>query len=278
MKATIVSLTALFAITSAVASPLKPRCSDIEVFPTLDDTNSGISYSAGWTKISGKSQDTDGVEAYNNAPCANYSMTVPITGGSFEIKCGQKVDRGYFDVYVNDDNIGRGDAYSSDCTSNCPSTVVFTGILSVLTNENATINPAIHTAAPAMSVFKPDIFAGKVVFCTGGSTTDGICLYLAHVNAAKAGIEALLRVAAIEFGPFGVRFNTIAPGPIEGTEGVSRLMPTDKDGLNGGAKAIPMQRLGQRDDVANSTIYMFSSAASHDLPKLFRAYARQPDF
>ncbi|CAD6568224.1 MAG: hypothetical protein CYPHOPRED_002427 [Cyphobasidiales sp. Tagirdzhanova-0007] len=88
-------------------------------------------------------------------------------------------------------------------------------------------------------------------------------LLQAHVNAAKAGIEALLRVAAIEFGPFGVRFNTIAPGPIEGTEGVSRLMPTDKDGLNGGAKAIPMQRFGQRDDVANSTIYIFSPAASH---------------
>ncbi|CAD6588198.1 MAG: hypothetical protein CYPHOPRED_004287 [Cyphobasidiales sp. Tagirdzhanova-0007] len=124
MKTTIVSLAAFFAISSAVASPLKPRCSPTDVFPTFDDTSDSISYSVGWTKISGESQDADCVEAYNG-----YS-SLPISGGSFAIKCGKKVDRGYFDVYVNDDHIGRGDAYSSSCKSNCPSTEVFSGDLS----------------------------------------------------------------------------------------------------------------------------------------------------
>jgi peroxisomal 2,4-dienoyl-CoA reductase len=43
--------------------------------------------------------------------------------------------------------------------------------------------------------------------------------YQAHVSAAKAGVDALSKVLAVEEGPFGVRSNVIAPGPIEGTEG-----------------------------------------------------------
>src|SRR6185295_9215706 len=44
-----------------------------------------------------------------------------------------------------------------------------------------------------------------------------------HAAAAKAGIDALTRVLACEWGPYGIRVNGIAPGPIEGTEGVRRL-------------------------------------------------------
>lgn len=43
--------------------------------------------------------------------------------------------------------------------------------------------------------------------------------YQAHVSAAKAGVDALSKVLAVEEGPSGVRSNVIAPGPIGGTEG-----------------------------------------------------------
>jgi 2,4-dienoyl-CoA reductase [(3E)-enoyl-CoA-producing], peroxisomal len=45
----------------------------------------------------------------------------------------------------------------------------------------------------------------------------------AHVSAAKAGVDALSAVIAVEEGPRGVRSNVISPGPIGGTEGMTRL-------------------------------------------------------
>ena len=44
-----------------------------------------------------------------------------------------------------------------------------------------------------------------------------------HAAAAKAGVDSLTRVLACEWGPHGIRVNGIAPGPIEGTEGVREL-------------------------------------------------------
>src|SRR6187200_1065370 len=46
-----------------------------------------------------------------------------------------------------------------------------------------------------------------------------------HVSAAKAGIDALTRNLAVEWGRYGIRVNAIAPGPIEDTEGMTRLVP-----------------------------------------------------
>ena len=46
-----------------------------------------------------------------------------------------------------------------------------------------------------------------------------------HVSAAKAGVDALTRNLAVEWGRHGIRSNAVAPGPIEDTEGMKRLVP-----------------------------------------------------
>ncbi|GAA5828645.1 hypothetical protein JCM3766R1_003771 [Sporobolomyces carnicolor] len=82
----------------------------------------------------------------------------------------------------------------------------------------------------------------------------------AHVSAAKAGVDALFRVLAVEYGPRGVRANVIAPGPIDGTEGLSRLLPQDV--RDKALKNVPVQRFGTADDIANASLFLFSPAAS----------------
>src|SRR5207245_4571187 len=67
-----------------------------------------------------------------------------------------------------------------------------------------------------------------------------------HVSAAKAGVDALTRNLAVEWGAFGIRVNAIAPGPIEDTEGMKRLVPPQvKERLR---RAIPLGRFGRIRD------------------------------
>ncbi len=83
----------------------------------------------------------------------------------------------------------------------------------------------------------------------------------AHASAAKAGVDSLTRTLAVEWGPYGIRVNGIAPGPIEGTEGVRRL--TNEKSREGALRQCPLGRLGTVDDIANASLYLASEAASY---------------
>ena len=84
--------------------------------------------------------------------------------------------------------------------------------------------------------------------------------YQLHVSAAKAGVDALTRNLAVEWGRYGIRVNAIAPGPIEETEGMSRLVPAPiKDKLK---RRIPLGRFGLIRDIEQSAVFLCSDAAS----------------
>jgi peroxisomal 2,4-dienoyl-CoA reductase len=84
--------------------------------------------------------------------------------------------------------------------------------------------------------------------------------YQLHVSAAKAGVDALTRNLAVEWGRHGIRVNAIAPGPIEDTEGMSRLVPEPvKEKLK---RRIPLSRFGRIRDIEQSAIFLCSDAAS----------------
>ncbi|MCB9793152.1 MAG: SDR family oxidoreductase [Alphaproteobacteria bacterium] len=84
----------------------------------------------------------------------------------------------------------------------------------------------------------------------------------AHVCAAKAGVDMLTRTLAMEWGPAGVRVNSLVPGPIEGTEGMKRLMsdPRAKASLT---RTVPLQRLGTPQDCADVALFLASHAARY---------------
>ncbi|MDB4886887.1 MAG: putative oxidoreductase [Gemmatimonadetes bacterium] len=97
---------------------------------------------------------------------------------------------------------------------------------------------------------------------------------MAHATAAKAGIDALTRTLALEWAPYGVRMNAVAPGPIP-TEGVRKAFtpPPTAEGvpdvfaiekaMEGYARtAIPLQRWGAPADIGNMVAFLASPAGS----------------
>lgn len=82
-----------------------------------------------------------------------------------------------------------------------------------------------------------------------------------HVSAAKAGVDAITRNLSVEWGRHGIRVNGIAPGPIEDTEGMKRLLiPELKEKL---VRKIPLQRFGRIADIENAALFLASDAASY---------------
>jgi peroxisomal 2,4-dienoyl-CoA reductase len=82
-----------------------------------------------------------------------------------------------------------------------------------------------------------------------------------HVSAAKAGVDAITRNLSAEWGRHGIRVNGIAPGPIEDTEGMKRLLiPELKDKIT---RKIPLGRFGRIEDIENAALFLASDAASY---------------
>jgi len=82
-----------------------------------------------------------------------------------------------------------------------------------------------------------------------------------HVSAAKAGVDAITRNLSVEWGRHGIRVNGIAPGPIEDTEGMNRLIaPELKEKM---VRKIPIGRFGKIADIENAAVFLVSDAASY---------------
>ena len=85
--------------------------------------------------------------------------------------------------------------------------------------------------------------------------------YQVHVGAAKAGIDMMMRNLALEWGGYGIRVNSIVPGPIEGTEGMKRLAsPEAKQAI---IDAVPLRRMGTVDDIGQTAVFLASPLASY---------------
>jgi NAD(P)-dependent dehydrogenase (short-subunit alcohol dehydrogenase family) len=84
----------------------------------------------------------------------------------------------------------------------------------------------------------------------------------AHVCAGKAGVDILTKVLAVEWGPAGVRANVISPGPVDETEGMRRLAPTDEARARVMAH-VPLRRFAAKDEIADLALFLSSDAAAY---------------
>lgn len=83
-----------------------------------------------------------------------------------------------------------------------------------------------------------------------------------HVCSAKAGVDMITRTLALEWGREGVRINSVVPGPIDGTEGMERLAPTE-EAKNKVIASVPLGRMGAPTDIANACLFLGSDLASY---------------
>lgn len=86
----------------------------------------------------------------------------------------------------------------------------------------------------------------------------------ANYSAAKAGIQGFTKTLAIELGRFGITANAIAPGFIatEMTAATADRIGMDFEEFKAAsAKAIPVQRVGQPEDIAHTASFFASEGA-----------------
>jgi NAD(P)-dependent dehydrogenase (short-subunit alcohol dehydrogenase family) len=79
----------------------------------------------------------------------------------------------------------------------------------------------------------------------------------AHYASSKAGLIMFTRAAALEYGPRGIRVNSVSPGLID-REGLERDWP---EGVARWKRRVPLGRLGTPNDVADAVLFLLSPAA-----------------
>jgi 3-oxoacyl-[acyl-carrier protein] reductase len=119
------------------------------------------------------------------------------------------------------------------------------------TNLTGTYN-VVHACAKTLQ----DNRSGSIVLIS--SITGTLVGYPGHTHyaATKAALGGFMRAAALEFAPYGVRVNSVAPGSIE-TPGLAELGLSDLADY-----AIPLKRLGTPQDIGWATAFLGSDLAS----------------
>jgi NAD(P)-dependent dehydrogenase (short-subunit alcohol dehydrogenase family) len=101
---------------------------------------------------------------------------------------------------------------------------------------------------------------GSLLFVSGGQSYMAF-IHQAHVASAKAGVDQLMRALAAEWGPSGIRVNSIVPGPVVNTEGMRRL--TEAMSLDSWLQSVPLGRFAQPDEIGRVAAFLLSPWSSY---------------
>lgn len=154
---------------------------------------------------------------------------------------------GMFDVVVSG-AAGNFPAMAKDMSINAIKTVIEIDLIGTFNVLKASYPFLTKPGASIINISAPQAFVPMVA--------------QSHVCSAKAGVDMVTRTLALEWGHEGIRINSVVPGPIEGTEGLERLVPTAE--LKELARqSVPLKRLGTPSDVADLCLYLGSDGASY---------------
>lgn len=185
--------------------------------------------------------------AATGAQATGFSADVRNPEAVAEGLAGVHEQMGNFDVVVSG-AAGNFPAKATDMSPNGFKSVVDIDLLGTFNVLRAAYP---HLAKPGASII--NISAPQAVVPMA---------YQVHVCAAKAGVDMVTRVLALEWGPEGIRVNSIIPGPIDGTEGMRRLAPTPEM-REAVMRSVPMKKYGTPTDIGHMALFLGSPFASY---------------
>ena len=99
---------------------------------------------------------------------------------------------------------------------------------------------------------------GSIVFTASAAGVYRVSPGNAIYATTKCGIDAFMRTVALEFGPKGIRCNSVNPGMVE-TPLIGSFTEEEK---NREMQNYPLRRFAKPEDIANGIVYLLSDAAS----------------
>jgi 3-oxoacyl-[acyl-carrier protein] reductase len=118
---------------------------------------------------------------------------------------------------------------------------------------NSNLSASFYLARAVLPLMKERGW-GRIIHISG---RDGFAVIpnRAHNVTCKAGVFALSKAIAVEFGAFGITANTVAPGVIDTTRDLTQY-PHFRDGYGDRVQQIPVRRVGHVDEIAAACTYL----------------------
>jgi NAD(P)-dependent dehydrogenase (short-subunit alcohol dehydrogenase family) len=86
---------------------------------------------------------------------------------------------------------------------------------------------------------------------------------IVFIGPSKEGLMGLAKIAAKEFGSYGIRVNVICPGTIENTLLNENTISTKPGFFEGQSKTLPLGRFDRLEDIFETAVWLCSDAGSH---------------
>ena len=123
------------------------------------------------------------------------------------------------------------------------------------------LNGTFNCCQAALPYLKEAVDGGRIVSISATAANFG-WPGAAHAGAAKSGIQNLMKTLAVEWGGYGIRANYVSPGPIQGTEGVERLIIAQGKSQEV-LDRIPLGTFGEGKDIANAIVFLVSDSGKY---------------